>query len=296
MGRTRFTHSGLRVAYEVRGGLRRGRPWLVLVQGLGFDRSGWDPVVPGLLRHFRLLLIDNRGSGRSDLPSGRVEVQDMSSDVVAVLDTAGIGRAHLAGASLGGMIAQEVAVEHPGRVDRLVLACTTPGWPYAYPMPAASARLMAASRTLPREVALVRHVENALGAETVRRRPELVRQLVAHQRARPSDPEAWAALVAAGARYTGRLRQRDIRAPTLVLHGDADRVVDPRNGELLARRIPRSRLVMLPGLGHLFFWEDPDAFVGAVTRFLLAAAEELPPATPGEQVSDTGSQAPGRKD
>ncbi len=284
------------MAFEVRGGLRRRRPWLVLVQGLGFDRSGWDPVVRGLLRHFRLVLIDNRGSGRSDLPNGPVAVRDTARDVVAVLDAARIRRAHLAGASLGGMVAQDVAIGHGDRVDRLVLACTTPGWPFAYPMPAPSARLLALSRTLPREAAVRRNVENALGAQTVRSRPELVERLVAHQRARPNHPAAWAALAGAGARYAGSLRQREIQAPTLVLHGDADRVVDPRNGELLARRLPRSRLVVLPGLGHLFFWEDPAAFVSAVTGFLLCPAEELPAATPDEQISDTGSSAGGRGD
>lgn len=275
---TRYTRSGLRVAYEVRGGLRRRRPWLVLVQGLGFDRSGWDPVVPGLLAHFRLLLIDNRGSGRSDLPTGRVAVRDMAADVVAVLDAARIRRAHLVGASLGGMVAQEVAIAHPERIDRLVLACTTPGWPFAYPMPAPSARLLTTGRTLSREVRLRRNVQNALGAATVRERPELVERLIVHQQSRPSDPAAWTALAAAGAGYAGRLRQKEILAPTLVLHGAADQVVDPRNGELLARRIPRSRLVVLPDLGHLFFWEDPRAFVAAVTGFLLEPAADLPPA------------------
>jgi len=291
VGRTRYTRSGLRVAYELRGGLRRRRPWLVLVQGLGFDRSGWDPVVRGLLPHFRLVLIDNRGSGRSDLPHGRVAVGDMARDVVAVLDAARIRRAHVAGASLGGMVAQEVAITYPSRVDRLVLACTTPGWPFAYPMPGQAAQLLALGRTLPQEEALRRSVETALAAGTVRDRPDLVRRLVAHQQARPSDPGAWAALAAAGARYSGRLRQKDILAPTLVLHGDADRVVDPRNGELLARRIPRSQLVVLPGLGHLFFWEDPDTFVTAVTRFLLSSAGDLPSATAEESISDTGFPA-----
>jgi 3-oxoadipate enol-lactonase len=245
----------------------------VLVQGLGFDRSGWDPVLPGLARHLDLVLVDNRGSGRSGTAARGVTVAELAQDVVAVLDAARIPRAHLAGASLGGMVAQEVAIEHGDRVDRLVLACTTPGWPYAYPMPAPSAQLMAAGRNLPREVALRRHVRNALSADTVERRPELVDRLVRHQQARPSDPDAWAALASAGARYSGQLRQKSIRARTLVVYGDADTVVDPRNSALLADRIPDARLVAFPGLGHLFFWEDPDAFVRTAVRFLTEAPE-----------------------
>ena len=80
----------------------------------------------------------------------------------------------------------------------------------------------------------------------------------------------------AGARYTGWNRQRHIEARTLVLHGGADRVVNPRNGRLLADRIPGARLVIFPELGHLLFWEDPDGFADAVTSFLLARPEPLP--------------------
>ena len=81
------------------------------------------------------------------------------------------------------------------------------------------------------------------------------------------------AQAAAGARYTGGLRQRRIGARTLVLHGGADTVVDPRNGRLLADRIPGARLVTFPELGHLLFWEDPDGFADAVAAFLLARPE-----------------------
>jgi pimeloyl-ACP methyl ester carboxylesterase len=241
----------------------------VLVQGLGFDRSGWKPVLRSLARRFRLVLVDNRGSGRSDLPTDSLTVRDMARDVVAVMDAAGLARAHVLGVSLGGMVVQELAIDNPDRVDRLVLCCTTPGWPFAYPMPAPSARLMAAGRGLSQDVALRRHVENALSPQTVVNRPGLVKRIIAHERARPYDRGAWAAQAAAGARYSGRLRQALIRAPTLILHGDADVVVDPRNAKLLAERIPDSHLVMLPDLGHLFFWEDPGAFVREVTAFLL---------------------------
>ena len=259
----------------------------MLVQGLGFDRSGWDPVAGQLRRDFRLLLVDNRGCGRSGPAAGRVAVSDLAGDVVRAMDAAGAARAHVAGASLGGMVAQEVALGHPDRVDRLVLACTTPGWPYAYPMPPAGARLMAVGQSLPPEVALRRHVENSLAAGTVAGRPELVERLIRHQRARPLDPAGFSALAGAGARFTGGMRQKEIRAPTLVLHGDADTVVDPRNASLLASRIPDATLTMLPGLGHLFFWEDPDAFVAEVTGFLTR---------PGGAVPESAGRAPAQPD
>ena len=273
MSRTRYARSGeLRIAYERRGAMRRRRPWLVLIQGMGLDRQGWGPVLGKLRRHFRLVLVDNRGLGQSDRPAGSFTVADMAGDVVAVLDAAGIRRAHVLGASLGGMAAQELAIRHAERVDGLVLACTTPGWPFAYPMPAASVRLLAATARMPAEAARHRHTENALATRPGR--PDLVRRLLEVQGSRPTDSAALSAQTFAGARYASRPLAR-IRACTLVLHGGADAVVDPRNGRLLAARIPGARLVTFPGLGHLLFWEDPDGFAATVASFLLGPDRDI---------------------
>ena len=262
-----------RIAYELCGRLGRGKPWLVLIQGLGFDRSGWAPVTPALSRRFRLVLIDNRGSGRSTTPDRKFTVADMAADVAAVLRSSKIARAHVLGASLGGMVAQELALGYPQHVDRLVLACTTPGWPYGYPMPRASVQRMTAAASLPVEAAQRSLVENALGPETLKEHPELVGRIVRNQAARPGDTASWQALATAGATYSGGTRQALIRAPTLIMYGDADAVVDPRNSRLLAGRISRSQVVVFPGLGHLFFWEEPAQFAKAVTTFLLTPAE-----------------------
>ena len=215
------------------------------------------------------MLVDNRGSGLSDLPAGPFSVADMAGDVIAVLDDAGVRRAHTMGVSLGGMMAQELAVDHPDRVDALVLVSTTPGWPFAFPMPAVSVRLFAATRSMTREAALRRHAENALSAYTIERQPEVVDRLVDVQRSRQADPRAASAQAAAGARYAGRLRQTRIRARTLVVQGTADTVVAPGNGKLLADRIPGAQLMIFPDLGHLLFWQDPDGFATAVISFLL---------------------------
>lgn len=269
MTRTRrVSDGGLVIAYELRGTLRR-RPWLTLIQGLGLDSSGWGPAAGQLQARFRLALPDNRGSGRSDPAAQPVKIADMAREVVSVLDDAGIAQTAVLGASLGGIVAQELVRHHPERVSRLVLACTTPGWPFAFPMPAASAMLMAALRNLPPETARRRLVENALSPQTLREHPDLAERLIEHLRSRPADPGALSAQAIAGASYTSRLTQAHIQVPTLVLHGGADRVVDPRNAKLLADRIPGAELVIIPELGHLFFWEDPDGFAAAVTEFLL---------------------------
>jgi pimeloyl-ACP methyl ester carboxylesterase len=213
--------------------------------------------------------VDNRGSGLSDLPAGSFGVADMAGDVVAVLDAAGVRRAHTMGVSLGGMMAQELAVDHPDRVDGLVLVSTMPGWPFTFSTPAVSVRLFAATMSMTHEAALRRHAENALSACTIEREPEVVDRLVDVQRSGQADPRAVSAQAAAGARYADRLRQTRIRARTLVVQGTADTVVDPANGRLLADRIPGAQLLIFPDLGHLLFWQDPDGFASAVISFLL---------------------------
>lgn len=248
---------GVGIAYEVVG----DGPPVLLVQGLGYPRWGWEPVVGPLSGRFTVVYYDNRGIGESDVPPGPYTTRQLAEDGVAVLDAAGIERAHVIGTSLGGMAAQELAVGFPERVDRLVLACTTPG-NGAVPMPVRTVTLMAEAATLAPEVALRRFVENALapGADTA-----LVDRIYERRLTSPPNPAGWQAQAAAGAAFAG---VAGIAAPTLIVHGSEDAVIDVRNAQLLAERIPGARVEVLEGHGHLFFWEDPQRFVELVTEFL----------------------------
>jgi pimeloyl-ACP methyl ester carboxylesterase len=254
----------VRIAWERQG---EGAP-LLLIHGLGYARWGWEPVLAGLARRFDVILFDNRGIGASDAPPGPYTAAEMAGDAVQVLDETGVERANVVGTSLGGMVAQELALSHPERVDRLVLACTTPGGPKAHPMPQQTVALMAEAATLAPAVALRRFVENALARESVATRPEMVDRIMTHRLATAQSPAAWAAQAAAGAAFDAYDRLGGLRAPTLVQHGSEDVVVDPRNGHLLAELVPDARLDAFPATGHLFFWEQPERFVSSVTAFL----------------------------
>ena len=236
---------------------------LLLIQGLGYGRWGWEPIVPGLAARHRVVFFDNRGIGESDKPEGPYTAAQMAGDALQVLDEAGIERAHVLGASLGGMIAQELAVAVPERVDKLVLCCTTPGGPNAVPMPEVTMRLFVEAPSLAPEVALRRFVENALGEDPP---VGLVDELFARRVANPPDQAGWQAQAAAGMGFQGV--DAEIPAPTLILAGTADNVVDYRNAELLAARIPGARVELLEGCGHLFFWERPDESVRILNEFL----------------------------
>ena len=253
--------SGVRIAWERRG----SGPPLLLIHGLGYARWGWEPVVDELAEHHEVVLFDNRGIGDSEAPAGPYSARMLAEDLVAVLDAAGLERAHVLGTSLGGMVALKVALDWPERVDRLVLACTTPGGEGAAPMPEQTLRLIQESPGLPRELAMRRGVENALapGAD-----PATIEQIMEHRLATAQPLAAWLAQAAAGMSFDVWNRVAEITAPTLVLTGDLDVVVDPRNSELLAERIAGARLEVFPGTGHLFFWEEPERFVRVVKEFL----------------------------
>jgi 3-oxoadipate enol-lactonase len=261
-------NQGVRIGYETVETAGEGAPWVVLVHGLGYARWGWEPVVRPLAERFRLVLIDNRGIGASDVPPGPYDTATMAGDVLAVLDELVLDRAHLVGTSLGGMIAQQVALRAPQRVDRLVLVCTTPGGDPAYPLPRATVELIARMPELAPDEALRLAVHNALADRTMAERPAVAERILHHRRTVPQDPVGWSAQAAAGTGHALGSAVATIAHPTLVMHGDQDRVVDVRNAALLGELLPNVRVSVLPGLGHLLFWDDPDRFVTQLMRFL----------------------------
>jgi 3-oxoadipate enol-lactonase len=270
---TRSAHNGsVALAYDVRG---RGSP-LVLIQGLGVGRWGWEPVADRLARRFQVITIDNRGIGASDAPPGPYSARVMAEDVLAVLDDAGVGSASVVGTSLGGMVAQDLALAHPSRVDRLVLVATIPGGRLTAPMPLETARLLTWGPLMASEARLRGFVENALGPDTLRRRSEIAERLMAQKLAHPQSEQAWRAQATAGVLFDPRGRQRRITQPTLIVQGTADQVVNPANAELLADLIPDARWQYFDGAGHLLYWDEPKRFARVVTGFLADRATPAP--------------------
>ena len=255
---------GVKIGYELTGD---GEP-LVLVHGLAYDRAGWGRLPTLLAQTFRVLLIDNRGVGESDAPEGLYAVSQMAADVAAVLDGLGIERTNLFGVSLGGYIAQEFALTYPDRVQKLVLASTAPGGPNAHPMPAAGLEAFGKYPTMERAAGLRLMVENSLGARGVRDVPGLADEIFAYRLEHAPSLAAWQAQAYAGATFDAYDRIGAIAAPTLVVQGGADNVVDPRNADLLAELIPNARAEIVPDRGHLLVWEDSERVAELVTEFL----------------------------
>jgi pimeloyl-ACP methyl ester carboxylesterase len=255
------SHQDVRLEYEVQGD---GDP-LLLVQGLGYGRAGWGPLRDLLAKRYTVVSYDNRGFGDSDKPPGPYTTTELADDAAAVLAAAGFEHAHVVGASLGGMAAQELALRHPLQVDKLVLCCTTPGGADAFPLPERTAALFAEAASLEPLEALRRFVANSLAPDAP---ASLAEEVLAYRVRNPPDLDGWQAQAAAGTTHDASSRLAAIDAPTLVIHGTADNVVDHRNATLLAERIPHASLQLLEGAGHLLFWERADRVAALITEFL----------------------------
>ena len=236
----------------------RGEP-LVLIQGLGAHSLHWgEPFLSALERDFELIVFDNRGAGRSAPLSGDFTVADLAGDALALLDALRIERAHVLGFSLGGMIAQELALGAPQRLRTLTLGATSPGGTQARPTaPEVVQELTAAVLSGDSERMLRTGYEIVVSPQFAAD-PANYAAFGEAARRHPAELELVMAQYAAlnGHDVFGRLR--GLQLPTLVIHGTADRMLDAVNGDLIASLVPGARLELLEGVGHLFFLEAPQ--------------------------------------
>ncbi len=249
--------------------LGEGPSTLLLVMGLGGNSGDWgEPFPRALARLHRVIMIDNRGTGRSTRQRAPFSLHDLASDAMAVLDALSVERAHVLGISMGGVIAQLLALDHAARVDRLVLLSTFAGTvAFAPPPPEAMTFMMPTPGMSPAEI--VRARVRAISAKGfAEREPDRIEALVALALAQPTPLSIYGMQVQALLSVDVSARLAQITARTLVVHGDADPLVPFANGRELAARIPGASLEVLTGCGHLAPWEMPEALSDAVVAFL----------------------------
>src|SRR4051794_8049347 len=264
-----FTVGDNELYYERSGA---GEP-LLLIMGMSGTHLSWGgPFLDALRRDFEIVIYDHRGMGKSARTEPPFTIVDLAEDAVALLDELGWDTAHVMGISMGGMIAQELALRHPDRVRTLTLGCTYAGGPGAtLTSQDVGMRLFEAMQSGDRERALrvgwEVNVSARFAAESeqfaeFRRRalevPANVPTIMAQMQAiMPHDT-------------SGRLGE--IRAPTLVIHGTEDEMLSHRNGEAIAAAIPNARVEIMDGVGHLFFWEGPERSAERVRSHARAGA------------------------
>ena len=261
------------IYYEVQG---EGGPPVILIRGFGNTLLTWYGIDSDLARDHLIVVLDNRGVGRSSSPCGSYNMSTMADDVAAVIRAARLEPAHVLGTSLGGMIAQELAVRHSRLVRSMVLAATTAGGTVGIPLRRRSVLTLALSTVLPARLRSSVAGWATLSRQARRSRPELVGCRANGIRA---GRTSLAGLVGqAGAVFTHQTgtRLRGVSIPTLVVHGEADRLIDRRNAEILAQLIPQSRLQLWPDCGHDLAAEVPQLLAQTVRQHIREVAAPGP--------------------
>ena len=267
-------NQGAKIYWDEQG---QGEP-LLLIMGLGYTSCMWHRTRPVLAQHFRTIAFDNRGVGLSAVPPGPYSIATMASDAAAVLDAAGIASAHVFGVSMGGMIAQEFALQYPARTRSLVLGCTSPGGPSAVRAESNVIDILLARGMTPeqaRDAILPYIYDEATPREKIEEDVRLRQPWL-------PTPEGYMAQLQGILLWESYSRIDQITVPTLVIHGKSDALVPAGNGELIAGRIPGAKLVLLEHASHLFLTDQPEASHKEIVEFLLSHAR-------GERDSKTGT-------
>lgn len=240
-----------------------GEP-LLLIMGLGCSSDLWHRTAPELSLGYRTILFDNRGVGRSDVPPGPYSIPQMADDAAAVLDAAGIESAHVFGYSMGGMIAQELALQHPLRVRSLILGSTSCGGGHG---------VLAAPEVLNTLMTRVSDPVEAFWAmapylyDATTPREKLEEDLEARSLSFPGL-EGYLAQIQAVMAWESYGRLSSLKVPTLVIHGETDQLVPQQNAAILAKEIPGAKLVTIAGAGHILLTDKRQEANGAILSFL----------------------------
>ncbi len=237
---------------------------LLLIAGIPAVADDWDAIAVPLGRDRRVIAYDNRGGGASTVTPGPYTTAGLAADAVALLDALAIERADVFGMSMGGMVAQEVALLAPERVRRLVLGCTHAGLRHAARQPRETGRAFALETDdwAERIRALAPHAfASGVDADTLD-------AFIAKKSRDVQDPAGYRAQIAAVLGHDALDRLPRIGAPTLVITGDDDRVIPGESSEPLAGAIPGARLETIAGAGHLFFIEQPEDTLRVLREFL----------------------------
>ena len=264
------TKDGLKLRYEIRG---QGEP-VALIMGFSGSGRGWGEAFLKLMEaRFRIFVIDNRGTGESDPAEAEFTLADLAADIAAVLDHAHTARAHIFGISMGGMIAQEFVLAYPERTRGLVLGCTNCGAGHSIlANQAALANLIPAPGMDPVEqarrafsVACGKAFLNSAAGQNI------LAQAIAEMGNYPITPmQTFMRQGQAIGGFDSFARLGQIKAPTLIIHGDDDSIVPHANAEVLRGAIAGSKTHTLKTAGHMFFWEMPDEAVRVAGDFLSA--------------------------
>jgi 3-oxoadipate enol-lactonase len=256
-------NQGAKIYWDEQGS---GEP-ILLIMGLSYPSYMWHRSRPVLAQRYRTIAFDNRGVGQSDVPPGAYSMALMASDAAAVLDAAGVRDAHVFGVSMGGMIAQEFALQYPERVRSLVLACTASGGPHAVRADATAMQVLMRQGMTPEEAsaAIIPFIYHPATP-----RERIDEDMAIRMKWYPT-PQGYFGQLQGILAWEAYSRLAQITAPTLVVHGEMDLLVPCANARLIAERIPGAKLILIPNASHIFETDQPGAANPTILEFLAAS-------------------------
>ncbi|MBS7250586.1 MAG: alpha/beta hydrolase [Candidatus Freyarchaeota archaeon] len=255
----------IKMYYEIHG---KGFP-LVMITGLSANKDWWpDYFIQQFSKRFKLLLFDNRGAGRTDAPKIDYTIRMFADDTIGLMDALEIEEAHMIGVSMGGMIAQELAISYPDRVKKLVLCSTTPGGQKSIPTPPETVQKIMQSEGLTDEQIARRTIPLLFTEEFIKNNPDVVEKTVNRMLIAPISRDAFMRQIKAIMQFDAYDRLPKINKPTLVMAGKEDVLIPYQNSEILAQRIPRAKLVLYDKVGHGMITQVAEDCAKKILEFL----------------------------
>ena len=254
------------VYYEVHGD---GFP-LLMIMGLSANIDWWDPrLIQETSKRYKTVIFDNRGAGQTDKPKVAYTIGMFADDTAGLMDALKIKRAHILGISMGGMIAQEFALNHPEKVEKLVLCSTTCGASSSVQPSAQVVGLLMRPREGMTEEEVVKNWIELLFTEDFLKGNAFLMSVVTQQLLKvPIQSDAYQRQIGAILNFDTYQRLQEIKAPTLVMHGKKDILVPPENAKIIADKIPGAKLAYFENSGHALFSEEPEKVNKALLEFL----------------------------
>jgi pimeloyl-ACP methyl ester carboxylesterase len=256
----------IQMHYDVYGD---GEP-LVLIAGLSAASWMWYKQVPVLSRHFKVITFDNRGAGQTDKPTSAYTIKQMAEDCAGLITALDISHANVFGISMGGFIAQELTINFPHLVNKLILGCTHYGGSGQILPTTAIQTALRRPQGSTMDEKLHSTLEFNLSVTTPRQQPGLVAEIFGLMRTNPMLPHAYVRQFRACQGHDTASRLIAVKNPTFIITGADDTLVPPENSQLLHQAIPRSKLAFIDNAGHLFFIEQPRQVNDLIINFLTA--------------------------
>ncbi|MFX1407442.1 MAG: alpha/beta fold hydrolase [Promethearchaeota archaeon] len=256
----------IKMYYEIYG---QGPP-LLMIMGIGGNTDYWPSrFIDKLSENFKVIIFDNRGSGRSDKPDIEYSMKIFADDTINLMDALKIDYAHILGLSMGGSIAQELVLNYPERVNKLILCSTNCGFSKSsLPSPEALKIMMQPrEETTPEEISR-KSMSVRLTEKFIKENPEVIEEYIQRECRNPTPPKMYKRQVDAIVKFNTYKRLKNINRPTLIMQGKQDLLTSVENAELLANNIKGAKLAIFKDLAHDIFSQDSDIVIKTLIQFL----------------------------